>query len=119
MTLAKASESNLPAEGTSKPIQFPCPPFLDRSFLLGLTHKGRCQFAGLPQAIPDLWLPHNAKGSRVVKGLLGGSEGEENASLPDHLINSSFCGQHPLPGPVSKEEAAWFEFYLYHTVFTE
>lgn len=50
----------------------------------------------------------------MLKGLLGGSKGEENTSLADFLINSSFGSQHPFPGPVSKEEAAWFEVSLPH-----
>lgn len=43
------------------------PPLPSPLLSSGPPHKGRCQFIRLPPATPDLWLPHNEKGSRMWK----------------------------------------------------
>lgn len=66
LTLQKAREKDF--------LNFPG--LLSPPLSSGLRHKGRCQFVRLPQAIPDLWLQCNEKGSRMWKRLLKFQQGE-------------------------------------------
>lgn len=60
LTLQKAGEKGTDLLNFPGLLSLPLPS--------GLRHKGRCQFVRLPQAIPDLLLPHNEKEAGCEKG---------------------------------------------------